>query len=182
MSRACRWRAVSSALSKCRQRLWSAHMQSLFRRAAPGSVMQRFVATSVSDVRWFSWSPAHPRAQVVDCHSMLSKDLPALTSQSPQAGVPFPLRWMLEYDSAVMQLHKAMIEPAQDQSNPSKQLPSAGQCTIAMVTLTLITQSVQLAVWPYPAAIAHEYPPSRGNRTCLEPQARFSSRARGRSG
>ena len=60
MSKVCRWLAVSSALSNRRQSLLRAQMQSLFRRSAAGSVMQMLAAATVSDVRWFRCSPAHP--------------------------------------------------------------------------------------------------------------------------
>ncbi len=115
MSRACRWRAVSSALSKCRQRSHFAHMQSLFKRSALGSVMQMFVATIVSDIRWFNCSPAQPKA----CSSCepLQYSLSRPSSSSPQnhhlkARAPSNPRRVLISTSAVMAVRKAIIQPA----------------------------------------------------------------------
>ena len=71
-SKARRWRALSSAFSKCRQSLPRAHMQSLLRRSAAGSVMQMLAAATVSDVRCFSCSPARPSTWLL-IYSILSR-------------------------------------------------------------------------------------------------------------
>ena len=81
MSKACRWLAVSSAPSKCRQSFQRAHRQSLRRRSAAGSVMQMLAAATVSDVRCCSCSPAHP-SQWLIVYSILGSGGP-----QPQHGL-----------------------------------------------------------------------------------------------
>ena len=108
MSKARRWRAVSSALSKCRHSLLRAHMQTLCRRSAAGSVMQMLCATTVSDVRCLSCSPAHPGATL---SPLLHAYVVNIVPEQSAATLKFSLCMIVSLNSISLHVSLASSQP-----------------------------------------------------------------------